>query len=253
MEQPTPPLRTVERAFEVVDALQRQNGASPAELADYMDLPISTAHDYLRSLEATGYVVRRDGHYRVGYKFLSLGGRLRNKDRFFHSARPELKRLAAETGEQPNIGVEEGGECVTLDAVKGDQALELGIYPGLRTPMHSHATGKVLLAHLPNGRVDEILGGGELKRVTEHTVTDVDVLRVELDRIHADGYAVDWDQQVIGMGVIAVPLVVDGDLIGAVSLTGPTGRIRNETHQEKLLQKLREAANTIGVSYQYGR
>lgn len=252
MAQSSPPLRTVERAFEVIYALQRLNGASPAELAEHMNLPRSTAHDYLRTLESTGYVVSRDGYYQIGYKFLSLGGRLRNKDRFFHSARAETAQLAFETGELPTIAVEEHGECVTLHAVKGERSLDLGIYPGLRTPLHSHATGKVLLAHLPNSRIDEILGSGKPKQITAHTVTDVNVLRNELDRIREEGYAVDWDQQVIGMGAIAIPLVVDGELLGAISLSGPTGRIQNEPYQEELLQKLRESANTIMVSYQYG-
>jgi len=252
MAQGSAPLRTVERAFEVIDVLRRVDGAGPAELAERMDLPKSTAHDYLRTLEETGYVVREDGHYRVGYKLLSVGGYLRNQSRFFHSARPELRRLADETGELPNIAVEENGECVVLHAVKGEQSLDLGIYPGLRTPMHSHATGKVLLANLPADRIEALLAMERLEPVTGETITDPETLRAEFDRIREVGHAVDWDEQVVGMGTISVPIIVDNDLVGALSLSGPTGRIQNEDYRADLVQGLREAANTITVSYKYG-
>lgn len=245
------PLGTVARAFEVVEFLRRKNGARPVDVADELDLPRSTAHDYLRSLESTGFVVANEGTYELSYKFLSIGGRRRNQSRFFHAAQQELQRLAADTGELPTIAVEEDGECVLLHTARGEQSLDLGIYPGLRTPIHSHATGKALFAHLPQERVDDILAG-DLEQRTEHTITDPETLRAELGEIRENGYALDWDQQIIGMGTISVPILVDDDLVGAVALSLPTGRIQNESYRDELLQKLRETANTITVSYQYG-
>jgi DNA-binding IclR family transcriptional regulator len=247
-----PPLGTVARTFEVVDALQGSEGATPAELAEELDIPRSTAHDYLRSLEWTGFVVGENGRYRTSFAFLSVGGRRRNQNRFYRAAEPETERLAEETGELPSIAVEENGECVILHTRKGEQSLDLGMYPGLRTPIHSHATGKALLAHLGDDRIEELLAG-DLEQRTEHTVTDPDVLREELAEVRERGYAADWDQQVVGMGTIAVPIIVEGDLVGAVSLSGPTGRVSDDDYRDELLKKLREAANTITVSYQYGR
>lgn len=247
-----PPLGTVARTFEVVDALQGSDGATPAELADELDIPRSTAHDYLRSLEWTGFVVGDEGRYRTSFAFLSVGGRRRNQNRLFRAAEPEMKRLADDTGELPSLAVEEGGECVILHTRKGEQSLDLGMYPGLRTPIHSHATGKALLAHLDEDRIDALLSG-DLEQRTEYTETDPDVLREELAGVRENGYAADWDQQVVGMGTIAVPIIVEGELVGALSLSGPTGRVSDEEYRNELLKNLREAANTITVSYQYGR
>lgn len=96
--------------------LLETDGIGPAELAERLDIPKSTAHYYLRTLEATGYVVKRDRKYHLGFRFLSVGGRLRNHNRVFQAARSEVRRLAVETGELPNIAVvenDEGGSVIS--------------------------------------------------------------------------------------------------------------------------------------------
>jgi DNA-binding IclR family transcriptional regulator len=218
-----------------------------------MDIPKSTAHDYLRTLETLGYVVREDGQYHIGYRFLAVGSRRKYRERLFHIAEPELEKLASETGELANIGIEEDGNCVILHASEGPQSLDLGIYPGLRLPMHSHATGKAILSHLSKEYVREIIESDRLEQITEHTVTDVKSLTTKLAQIREEGHAVDWDQQVIGMGVVAVPIVVDTEVLGAVAIVCPTGRIQNKLYRENIVQKVYETATTIMANYQYGR
>ena len=252
MERTDPPLRTVARAFEVIELLWEANGATLAEVTRRLDLPKSTVHDYLRTLEMVGYVTRTDDTYQVSYRFLTTGGRLRNRSRFFQTARPVVHRLADETGEVASIGIEEDGECVILHAMRGEQSLELGIYPGLRIPMHAHATGKVLLAHLPEAYAEEAIFAGGLEAVTDHTITDVDRMKRELATIREQGYAADWDEQILGMGTVSVPIVIDDELIGSISVSGPTERIEDDDYRAELLKRVREAANTIMVGYQYG-
>lgn len=253
MGQSTSPLRTIERAFRIVAVLQQLNGAGPAELAVHMDIPKSTAYDYLRTLESTGYVVHENGEYHVGYRFLAVGSRLKHRNRLFHVAKPELEKLASETGELSNVAIEEDGDCVILHHVEGTQSLDLGIYSGLRLPIHSHATGKAILAHLSEKDTREIVDPEGLERITEHTVTNTEHLTAELETIREEGHAVDWDQQVIGMGVVAVPILVDNVVLGSVAIVCPTDRLQNQTYRDNLRQKVRETANTIMVNYQYGR
>lgn len=252
MEQSDPPLRTIARAFEIVEVLWETDGIGPAELSERLDLPKSTAHDYLRTLEVTGYAVHKGGKYHLSYQFLSVGGRLRNRNRFFQAARSEVKRLSIETGELPNIGVEENGECVLLHAVRGDKSLELGIYPGLRIPLHSNGTGKALFAHLPEEDIEEALHRDQFEAVTEHTITDPVAMAQELETIRERGYSVARNEQVLGMATVSVPILVKESVIGALSISTPTGRLEDEAYQDELVQQLHEAANTIMVRYQYG-
>ena len=157
MTRDASPLRTVRRAFEVLHLLRDRGTLGVSEMADRLELPKSTVHDYLRTLRELGYVVNDAGTYRLGLRLLELGGQTKHRNRLFQVARPELERAAETTGEVVSLNVEERGEFVVLHAAFGENALRLGIYPGLRIPLHTHAAGKVLLAGFDADRVDRIV------------------------------------------------------------------------------------------------
>lgn len=251
MTEDTVPLKTIVRAFDVLDILERKREAGPTEVARELGVTRSTAHDYLVTLEETGYVVNDEGSYRIGYRFLGRGNRLKYRTRLFSTARVVVEKLSAETDERAQLGVEESGDWILLHHESDVTSVNMGDYPGLRTPLHTHAAGKVLLTHLPDDRVEEILTTGELEGVTEHTVTDAAELRSELDRIAKDGYAVDWNEQVIGIGFVACPLVVREELVGSVSVGCPTGRLQDREYRDALIRHVKTAADEIVVNYRY--
>lgn len=245
------PLQTVARAFEVLDLLEREGEAGPAEIAGLMGVNRSTAHDYLVSLEATGFVVREAGTYRISYRFLERGSLLKYRSRFFRSSDVVLEKLSEQSDELAQLGQEEDGEWVMLHEAGDLTSVQTGTYPGFRTPIHSHAAGKVLLAHLPDERIDELLDVDELEAVTEQTVTDPDELRPELEGIRENGYAIDREEQVVGIGFVACPVIEDGDLLGSVSVACPTGRLEQDDYRNDLIQNVRAAAEEIAVNYRY--
>ena len=222
-----------------------------SEVADRMDLPKSTAHDYLRTLRELGYVVNDDGRYRLGFRVLELGGQAKHRNRLFQVARSELDRIADATGEMVSINVEENGKFVVLHTAFGENALRLGIYPGLRTPLHTHAAGKVLLAGADPGRVDRIVDRHGLPARTDETITDRAELDRELDAIADRGYAVDRNQQVTGMGVVAAPIEVGDRVVGSIGLVCPADSLRDEAYRAGLVAAAQEAANVVSVNYQY--
>lgn len=245
-------LTTVTRAFEILDLLWKLDGAGPTEISERLDVPNSTVYDYLESLTETKFVTKEKGEYNISAYFLTIAGQMRHRNRLFQVATPHMRRLAEETGELIGLTVEIGGEGVILHQEEGEQALSLGTYPGASTPLHTVATGKVILANLSPERVDEILDQRGLEQRTERTITDRDRLEEVLGRVRENGYAIDWDEQVVGMGMVAVPIVVDGNVLGSLGVVVPTRRIRNEEYQDELLRELREIQNTITVNYQYG-
>lgn len=243
-------LSTVERALEILELLWDLNGAGPTEVADRLGEPKGTVHGYLRTLTNAGYAVNDGGTYRPSYRFLTMGGRIKHRNRLFHVAKPEVERLADETGEIVDVSIEERGHSVTLHHAMGDEALRLGLYPGMTTPIHAHAAGKAVLAHLPADRRAAILDR-DLEQMTERTVTDSEKLRGELETIRERKYAYDWDEQVTGMGIVAAPVLVDGDVLGSIAIIAPTGRLQNESYRRELIGYVREASNTVEISYQY--
>lgn len=252
MTSDTPPMKSIVRAFEVVHALWELRGAGPSEIARRLDLSKSTAHVYLRSLQSTGYVVNQDGVYHLSYEFLTMGSRLKFRSRLFQISKDEMWLLAEETGEMVALFVEERGYAVLLHQEFGDQSLELGTYPGLNLPLHSHAAGKILLTSMDSAHIDEIIERRGLEQVTENTITDREALRAELDEVADAGYAFDWDQQVNGMGVIAAPIAVDGDVKAALAVACPTGRLQDDAYRDEVKQKLKGTVDTLSIKHQYG-
>jgi len=247
----TTPLKTVMRAFEVIDVLERRRSAGPSAVAAELDVSRATAHDYLTTLAETGYVVNDGGTYRVSYRFLGLGSRLKYRSALFDAARAPLRKLAAETGDLCQVGIEEDGEWVLLHNDGDTSTVDMGTYPGLRFGIHTQAAGKVMLAHLPDDRVDAIVDAHGLEAVTEHTVTDPDELRAELNRIEADGYAVDSDQQEVGVSIVAAPVLVQGEIVGTVSIACPTGRLQDGDYRESRIRSVVETADEVSLNYRY--
>lgn len=251
MTDDTPPLRTIERAFAILEVLREEKTMGVTELSDRLDLPKSTVHEYLRTLRTLGYIVNEGGRYRLGFRLLEFGGQLKYRNRSFHVARPELERLVERTGELASINVEERGRFVIVHAEYGDEALRLGIYPGMTIPIHSHAAGKVMLAHFPEEKVDRIVDEHGLSSVTEQSITDREELDDELAAIRDRGYAVDWNQQIVGMGVVAAPVQGDDDVIGSLGIVCPTDRLRDEEYRAELAREVQKSANIVSVNYQY--
>lgn len=250
MTSDTVPLQTVARAFEVLDLLEREGEAGPARIAVLMDVTRSTAHDYLVSLASTGFVVSDEGTYRISYRFLERGSRLKHRSRFFNSADIVIRKLSADSGELAQLGCAESGEWVMLHEGGDVTSVQTRTYPGFRTPIHSHAAGKVLLANFPAERIDDLLDD-DLEAVTEHTVTEPHALRSELETIREQGYAIDHEEQVIGIGFVACPVVEGDELLGSVSVACPTGRLRQDEYREDLIQNVQAAAEEISVNYRY--
>lgn len=255
-------LTTVRRAFEVLDLLWETDGITPNRLAEEMDLPLSTAHSYLHTLAETDCVDRVDGLYEPGYRFFTMGNQLKYRKTLFHEAKPVLQRIANETDETAVLHVEYRDELMILHFEEGSRSVGGGIYPGIVAPLHTQAGGKVILAHLSRDRVRRIAETEGLERITKRTITDLTTLRSELEAIRERGYGVDWDQQIIGVGMVAAPLLInneetstvrgtDVDVLGSVGVISPTGRLRDEDYRSELINYTREAADTIVVNYQY--
>ena len=251
MTEDAPPLKTIQRAFEIMDVLKEEKEVGVAELARRMDLPKSTVHDYLRTLRTMGYVVNDDGRYRLGFRLLELGGQVKYRNRLFHVAKPELERLVEKTGELASVNVEERGRFVILHTEFGSESLRLGIYPGLKTPIHTHAGGKVILANLGEDRIEEIVEEYGLSARTEYTITDRDELEADLQGIREQGYGVDSDQQVVGMGSVAAPVRVGDSVLGSIGIVCPTDRLREESYRAELADEVQKSANIVSVNYQY--
>jgi len=252
MEEHGVSVRATRRSLEIIDALRRLDGAGVTEVAGDLDLPKSTVHNHLRTLYDQEYVVKDGDEYDVGLRFLELGEYSRNRLQSYETALPEVEKVAAQTGELVNVGVEEYGQGVYLYLASGEGAVCLDTDAGLRVSLHCTAFGKAILAHLSRDRLEVILDERGLPRRTDQTITDRAELEEELETIRERGYAYDHGERLPGLRCVAAPVTTpDGEVVCAISVSGPTSRMQGKRFHEEVPDLLLDAANVVELNAAY--
>ena len=245
-------IKAVERSFEIVDLLATSDASGATDIAERLDIPISTVHDHLQTLTDLGYLIKQEGRYRVSTRFLEIGSQRKYNMDFFQTAKPELQKLARQTGEHANLMIEEDSRGVILHTESGEDAVKLLSPPGTRLHFHTTAVGKAILAYLPEQTVEEILDRFGLPVMTENTITERAELFEELDRIRERGYATDREEKVKGFHGVGVPILdYEDEVLGAIGVYGPSERIRGERLEKEIPDLLTKSRNLIEVNVNY--
>ena len=245
---------SVRTTFAVVEALETAETVGVTEIADELELPKSTVHIYLKSLEEAGYAINEDGRYRLSLRFLKHGGMARNRLKLYRSAKGHVDKLAAQTGEVGNLGTEEGGMRVLVYKSEVPDAIYDNTPTGEYTYLHWTALGKAMLASFPTARVDEIVDEHGLPASAPNTITDRDELAAELEQVRERGFSVEDEDRREGVVAIAVPIRKkdDPETVHAVSISGPKNRIKPDGElQPELVTAVKETGNVIELQYNH--
>lgn len=237
----------------VVEGLRDLDGARVTELADHLDVGKSTVHRHLSTLDAHDYVVKEGDEYHLGLRFLGLGEYVRERNPVYEMARPIVDQLAEETEERALFMTEEHGRAVYLYRGLGSHAVRTNSTTGTRRYLHTVAGGKVMLAYLPEYRVDAIIDRWGLPAETPATITDREELDAELEQIRERGVAFNREECIDGLQAVAAPVLgPDGTVIGALSVSGPTHRMKGEWLEEEIPDLLLGSANELELNIEYG-
>lgn len=246
------PIGSVQTTITIVEALQELDQAGVSELADHLELPTSTVFDHLRTLESEGFVTSDDDGYRVGARFLEVGGFARKQDPIYDVAEPEIQKMAHQTGEHANLVVERCGQAVFYAKSEGEDAFELDTHVGKHVHLSTTSAGKAILAEYPDEQIHAILDEHDLPEVTEHTVTDRDQLFEEIEECRERGYAIDDEERIPGVRCVGAAITdADGDVHGAVSVSGPKSGMQDERFHEEIPDLVLRTANVIEVNMKY--
>jgi DNA-binding IclR family transcriptional regulator len=198
-----------------------------SDLAREAGLNKTTAFRLLSALESEGLIARgQDGEsYVLGAEVVVMGGRALRANDLRVVARPEVERLARDTGETASLEVRTGREVLVVEEMMGDYLMGGVQSIGSRWPLHATSTGLAILAFMPEIQRDGVLVA-PLTAVTRHTITDPDQLCQELAQIRKRGYAVADETLEAGLVAIGAPLYNhDGDVPAAISVAGPRLRL----------------------------
>lgn len=239
-------LQSVARTLDIVEALENNKGMTVAEVADSFDLPRSTAHIYLKTLYETGYVVRRDSEYHLGFRFLKHGGYVRHRLPIYRAAKAEVDDLARRTGEVVDFGIEENGKRVLIYKSEGPEGVTQKPVTGDYAHMHMTALGKAMLATFDDQRVDEIVDRHGLPKATRHTIDTREDLHAELDETRERGYSVENQEKREGIRAVGAAVETEDGSPSAVSISGPMSKLTDERIDE-LQQQIHDSVNVVQI------
>jgi IclR family acetate operon transcriptional repressor len=236
-------VQSLERAFDLLEAMADAGGViGLSRLAQESGLALPTIHRLVRTLVDLGYVRQEPSRqYSLGPRLIRLG---ESASRLLGTwSRPYLSRLVDALGESANLAMLDGDQVVYVGQVQSRQSMRMFTEVGRRVYPHCTAVGKALLAHLPPRDVHALLGRVGMPAQTEHTITDPTRFAEEIDRVRAQGYAIDDGEQEIGVRCVAVPVLGTSNHL-AVSVSGPAPRMTPDV-VEKAVPLLRQAAEGL--------
>jgi len=244
-------LSSVLTATKVIEGLASLDGAGVTELAEYLELSKSTTYAHLQTLMKAQLVIKEKQKYHLATRFLTLGEYVRNNILLYQLGHKEVAELAEEIGHYAHLVIEENGRGITIQEEKGKKAVD---YEYQRKklqqsdPLHVTASGKAILAFLPEHRVNEIIDRHGLEQRTNKTITDREHLLKELDKIQDRGYARNDQEEINGFRAVAAPVCAGEVVHGSVVVGGPVSDFTNKQFQETLPEKVRSTAKNIEVS-----
>jgi IclR family KDG regulon transcriptional repressor len=239
---------TVLKALKMLEETGKHaNGISLTEIATVAELDRSTAYRLLATLVEAGYLVRSEEtkKYRLSYKLVSISRLLLAATGPDDLIRETLADLSRRTQETANFSVLDGQQAVIRLQSKGSHLLSVAFKVGDRSHLHCTSIGKVLLAQQGERFIQDVLSR-PLPKVAPKTITDPNELRIELEKIRINGYALDVLEFAEDMCCVAAPIFgPKGKLLGGINFAGPRSRFSSE-RMEELAKLLLQA--TQGLS-----
>ncbi len=227
----------------ILQVLAKQGPSGVTEIAEALAIHKSTVFRLLATLESRGMVEQDSerGRYRIGYTMVELAagaGKVNDLSALSHAI---CQELAAAVGDTVNVAIRDGDDVISIDQAIGASIMSID-WVGKRTPIHATSAGKLFMAHMTPGEIEEIFAKRPMK-YTPHTIIDPVRLAAEFETIREQGYATTSEEHEIGLAALAAPIRdLNGRIIAAVTLSGPTFRINEETVPGLAEQLMRAAA-----------
>ncbi|WP_248906432.1 IclR family transcriptional regulator [Halocatena marina] len=248
MSDPDVPINSVKRSYDVIDEIREREQVGVTELAEALEIPKSTLHNHLQTLEQLGYLVQQEEKYRLSTKFLHLGREARNSHEVFLYGREKVKRLGEQSDAYCQLVCEENGRGTILLATRWQYEdlppTAKHVYP-MHEYLHTNAPGKAILAQFPEKRIEEIINRHGLPENTDQTITGKDELYRALRSVREQGYAIDRGEMIDGVAGVGASIATTDTVYGAIAAYGPINEIQPNIESEILPTLVKEQAQAV--------
>ena len=225
-------MKVIKRALNILDLfLGHTESLSLDDMVTLSGMNKPTVRRMVSTLVECGYLKQTDRKYTLGIKFLDFTGLAKMNNIIMPLANPHLLKLRERTNESVQMAVWDGMKVFLCQAFLAEHPLRVVPIEGTRLAMHATSLGKALIAEWPEEDLPKYFSN-KLDRYTPNTITDFNDLKKHLAIIKREGVAFDDEECYAGVRVASVLRNSQGDVVGAVSIFGPSTRLSREKMME---------------------
>lgn len=245
-------VKSAKRVLEVLELLKSSTSPlSEKEIGDALNIPSSSLFNLLKTMLDSNYL-RKDYYnkYLLGYKLISLGNRAREDLDLYNESLTYIKRLNDELNETIFLAYPQYNEMIYLTKIDSNRSIRTTAQPGANKPIYSTGLGKACLSMYDLETLDIMFKEVVFEKITPKTVMNYDELKKQLITFKEQGYAVDDEENELGLYCIASPILNDEKkVVGAISCAGPKQRIiENKTIPEKMKRNAYFISKAMGLT-----
>jgi len=244
-------IQSIKRAVQILNSFTlKEDELGVTELSERLNLHKSTIHRILVTLEDESLVIKNQitQKYRLGIKLFELGFLVQDQMEIRDYALPIMRELAQKTEESIDLNIISDGKRVSIEKIESSHDIRRIIQLGKNLPLYCGGSGKVLLAFLPDEEIDKIIQKEKLIPFGPNTITDPVKLKEHLIEIRKKGYAISYEERVLGSISIGAPIWnYQGEVVASLSISGPISRFTKKKIP-MLISLVKEAAQKISAS-----
>jgi DNA-binding IclR family transcriptional regulator len=236
---------SLDKALNVLETIAQAGDTRLSTLVESTGYPPATIHRILKVLVRRRYVRQYPASrkYMLSLKCLELSSRVKDNLEIITAARPVMQKLVEKTGETVNLVSFEDMEAVYIDQISNTKSLlRMFTRVGARVPLHSSGVGKAFLSGRPPAEALEYFRSTKKVRYTKNSLLKEDEFLRDLEATRTRGYAVDREEFEDGVGCIAAIITQNGQVAGAMSISGPSSRLFGANTDRLAAEVVRSAA-----------
>ncbi|WP_449354269.1 IclR family transcriptional regulator [Virgibacillus natechei] len=246
-------VKSASRVLDIIDYLSSaEEDVTLIELSKALDIPKSSMSQLLSTMVNENYLAKSQGNiYKLGHKLITAGNKARTSNDIYSASISILKDTVASTNETVFLAIRSSEEIIYLAKVDSENSTRTTAQPGMRKPLHCTGLGKTFLSFERKDIRTDLIQSITLKAYTPSTITKRKILKQAIVEYQNQGYAIDDEENDIGIYCVAAPIFRDqGEMVAAISCAGPKPRMleKRQTIIEEITEAAKEISKTQGFS-----
>jgi IclR family transcriptional regulator, KDG regulon repressor len=224
-------VRSVERALDILLCFSREEPTrSLTQIAESVHMSKTTVHRLLTTLENKRFITRdkTTSLYRLGFCFIEMASLVLQDVELHRWAHPYLQQLSEQYGETVDLSILDGSHVIYLEVIESPRRVKLAAAIGQRLPASFTASGKAMLAYLPEDQVRKIISENT-KNYSDNGSVSIPEMLAELKTTAERGYAIAEEEYEKDINAVAAPILdMNNNPIASIAIVGPSFRLSKD-------------------------